>query len=120
MAAAIASSAKLAQTCRVAKSTKTCRRVVAVRAQSNAQRIQSIKNKVATAAITLPAMIVASPAFALVDDRLNGDGTGKVLGINDPAVGFAILGVFLTIWSLWFNGQKDLGDFEDESDGLSL
>jgi photosystem II PsbW protein len=91
--------------------------VVAVRAQGG---LQGLKAKAAAAAVTLPAMLVSSPAFALVDDRLNGDGTGKPLGINDPVLGFVIGGVFLTIWALWFNGQKDLGDFEDDNSGLSL
>jgi photosystem II PsbW protein len=57
---------------------------------------------------------------AQVDDRLNGDGTGKPFGVNDPALGWAIVGVGALMWTLWFNGQKDLGDFEDPDDGLNL
>ena len=55
-----------------------------------------------------------------VDDRLNGDGTGLPLGINDPALGFIFVGVCGTIWALYFNAQKDFGDFEDDESGLGL
>ena len=55
-----------------------------------------------------------------VDERLNGDGTGKPLGINDEQLVFAMVGVFTLVWSLWFNSQKDLGDFSDVDDGLKI
>lgn len=55
-----------------------------------------------------------------VDERLNGDGTGRPLGINDPTLGFVFFGVAGTIWSLYYFGQKDLGDFEDEDSGTRL
>lgn len=107
--------------------------------------MQQTLKKAALVASTLPAAIVASPAFALVrpnpnpqlfclgirlccadqvlrhvlcdvrlqvDDRLNGDGTGLVFGVNDPALGWALAGVFGTVWAVWFTSQKDLGDFE--------
>ncbi len=45
-----------------------------------------------------------------VDDRLNGDGTGLPVGVNDPALTTAILGAFFLVWVLWYNSQKDLGD----------
>lgn len=51
---------------------------------------------------------------------MNTDGTGKVLGVSDPILGFVMLGVFTTIWSLWFSAQKDLGDFEDKDAGLKI
>merc|ERR1712232_1015193 len=49
-------------------------------------------------------------ALALVDERLAGEGTGKFLGINDPALGAAIGITFFIIWALWFGSQKLLGD----------
>jgi photosystem II PsbW protein len=55
-----------------------------------------------------------------VDDRLNGDGTGRPFGVNDPALGWVIVGVAGAIWTLYFTSQKDLGDFEDPEDGLNL
>lgn len=36
-----------------------------------------------------------------MDDRLNGDGTGLAFGVNDPVLGWVILGVFSTIWTLY-------------------
>ena len=116
--------------------------VVVCKASSPAESFK----KIAAAAAILPAMIASSPAYALVrhgnrdspsrsgdldrsispsnlsqvDERLNGDGTGKPLGINDEQLVFAMVGVFTLIWSLWFNGQKDLGDFDDVDDGLKI
>lgn len=49
-----------------------------------------------------------------MDDRLNGDGVGLALGINDPAVGWAIGGVATLIWIIYFIAQRDFGDFEDK------
>lgn len=58
--------------------------------------------------------------LAQVDERLNGDGTGKPLGINDEQLVFAMVGVFTLVWSLWLTAQKDLGDFKDVDDGLKI
>lgn len=46
---------------------------------------------------------------------MNGDGTGRALGVNDPALGWTLFGVFSLVWALWYNGQKDLGDFDVSS-----
>lgn len=43
---------------------------------------------------------------------MNGDGTGRALGVNDPALGWTLFGVFSLVWALWYSGQKDLGDFD--------
>merc|ERR1712048_1107335 len=56
------------------------------------------------------AMTAGCEALALVDDRLAGEGTGKILGINDPALLGVIIGVFTTIWALYYFGSKDLTD----------
>ncbi|GFR45585.1 hypothetical protein Agub_g6979 [Astrephomene gubernaculifera] len=69
---------------------------------------------------TLPITLAASPAFALVDERMNGDGVGLPFGVNEPALGWALAGVFGVMWAVWFNGQRDLGDFEDNDSGLKL
>ncbi len=58
--------------------------------------------------------------FSQVDERLNGDGTGKPLGVNDEQQVFAMLGVFTLIWSLWYTSSKDLGDFGDKDAGLKI
>ena len=59
-----------------------------------------------------------------VDERLNGDGTGKVLGVGGPE-GWAILIVFGLVWSLYYAAQKQLGEGpknrgKGEDSGLSL
>jgi hypothetical protein len=41
-----------------------------------------------------------------VDDRLNGDGTGLIFGINDPALGSVLLIVPTLIFGLYFFGGK--------------
>ncbi|GIL78635.1 hypothetical protein Vretimale_6238 [Volvox reticuliferus] len=69
---------------------------------------------------TLPMTLASSPAWALVDERLNGDGTGLPFGVNEPALGWALTIVFGVMWAVWFTGQRDLGDFEDNDSGLKL
>ena len=54
-----------------------------------------------------------------VDERLNGDGAGIALGINEPILGFVMLGVFGSVWILYSLSAKSLGGQEEE-DGLSL
>jgi len=55
--------------------------VVVCRAQQ-----QNILAKAAAAGVSVPALLAAHPAFALVDERLAGEGTGKIFGINDGAL----------------------------------
>jgi photosystem II PsbW protein len=55
-----------------------------------------------------------------VDERLNGDGTGLPFGVNDPVLGWVIVGVAGLVWSLYFAAQKDFGNFEDDESGLGL
>eukprot|EP01023_Acetabularia_acetabulum_P020865 TRINITY_DN208_c0_g1_i10.p2 TRINITY_DN208_c0_g1~~TRINITY_DN208_c0_g1_i10.p2 ORF type:complete len:124 (-),score=23.68 TRINITY_DN208_c0_g1_i10:145-516(-) len=62
----------------------------------------------------------ALPAMAIVDDRMNGDGTGLIFGFNDSALFWAVLGTFSLIWILYFVSQPDLGGDEDDEAGLSL
>lgn len=59
-----------------------------------------------------------------VDERLNGDGTGKILGVGGIE-GWAILIVFTLVWSLFYASQKQLGDGpkgrgKGDDSGLSL
>merc|ERR1711904_598646 len=63
--------------------------------------------------------MISSPSKALVDDRLVGEGTGKGLGINDPILGWIIIGVFTTVWGLYYAATKELGG-QQEEDGLGL
>lgn len=59
-----------------------------------------------------------------VDDRLNGDGTGLPLGINDGALGIILATVPLAIFSLYFiAGKQDdsiIAGGKDDDSGLSL
>jgi photosystem II PsbW protein len=64
------------------------------------------------------------PAFAIVDDRLNGDGTGLPLGINDGALGIVLGSIPLGIFALYYIAGKQessivAGGKNDDS-GLSL
>ena len=58
----------------------------------------------------LDRMLTWGSRSSQVDERLNGDGTGKPLGVNDEQLVFAMVGVFTLVWSLWFSSQKDLGE----------
>ena len=65
-----------------------------------------------------------SSSFSQVDDRLGGEGTGKILGVSG-AEGWAFVVVPTIIWSLYWASQKDIGDGpksggEGEDSGLSL
>ncbi|GAX80106.1 hypothetical protein CEUSTIGMA_g7544.t1 [Chlamydomonas eustigma] len=95
-------------------------RTFAVRVVCKAQSTSETVKKVAASLAALPALIVSHPAFALVDERLNGDGTGKPLGVNDEQQVFAMVGVFTLIWGLWFTASRDLGDFSDKDAGLKI
>lgn len=58
-----------------------------------------------------------------VDERLNGDGTGLILGINDEILGFILLTIPALVFSQFFYAQKDDGiaaGGENDDSGLSL
>ena len=94
-----------------------CTHTGAVRCNAS---LQQQAKKAAAAIAAAPALLAASPAFAIVDERLNGDGTGLPFGVNDPTLGWVIVGVAGLVWAIFFNGQKDFGDFEDPDSGLDL
>lgn len=54
-----------------------------------------------------------------VDERMNGDGVGYALGVNQPILGWVIAGVFGLVWALYASSAKVFGG-QDEEDGLSL
>lgn len=88
-----------------------------------AQKSEQLAKKAAAAVAGLPALLAASPAFALVDDRLNGDGVGYALGVNEPILGWIIGGMATFIWIQYFLAQKDIEkgeNFEDNDSGLGL
>jgi hypothetical protein len=75
-------------------------------------------------ATTTSMLASAHPALAIVDDRLNGDGTGLPLGINDGALGIVLSTVPLLIFALYFTAGKRDGEIiaggENDDSGLSL
>merc|ERR1712217_362953 len=87
-----------------------------LRCQQDAARYAK---KVAGNAALLGGLMSGCDALALVDDRLNGDGAGIALGVNDPALGWVLVGVFTLVWSLYYAATKSLGGF-GEDDGLGL
>eukprot|EP00878_Enallax_costatus_P000048 GHUV01000059.1.p2 GENE.GHUV01000059.1~~GHUV01000059.1.p2 ORF type:complete len:118 (+),score=36.97 GHUV01000059.1:175-528(+) len=114
--------ARAAQRQTVAKATPASRKAMVVRGavKCQAQKSEVAKKAAAAAVAGLPALVAANPAFALVDDRLNGDGVGYALGISDPTLGWVIAGVASLIWIVYFIAQKDFGNFEDDESGVGL
>eukprot|EP00740_Mantoniella_antarctica_P007255 CAMPEP_0181349994 /NCGR_PEP_ID=MMETSP1106-20121128/1025_1 /TAXON_ID=81844 /ORGANISM="Mantoniella antarctica, Strain SL-175" /LENGTH=119 /DNA_ID=CAMNT_0023462429 /DNA_START=42 /DNA_END=401 /DNA_ORIENTATION=+ len=97
-----------------AKKTVVCK---AVQAKSFAAK------KVALSAAVTTLAAQALPALAVVDERLNGDGTGLIFGINDESLGFILLTVPVLIFSAFYGAQKDAGiqaGGDDDDSGLSL
>jgi photosystem II PsbW protein len=82
------------------------------------------KKSAAISATILATTAPVLPALAIVDDRLNGDGTGLPLGINDGALGIVLGVVPLGIFALYFTaGKQDsniIAGGKDDESGLSL
>ena len=78
--------------------------------------------KIEAAAIVGAVTLTSSPAFALVDKRLNGDGTRLPFGINDPILGWILVSVFGAVWAVFSQSTSSLGGGEEdgENGGLSL
>ena len=64
-------------------------------------------------------MSVTLKSTVQVDDRLGGEGTGKILGIGSGEQ-WAILGVFTLIWALYYAAGRDLGGDKGDDSGLTL
>jgi len=94
-----------------------------VRAQRCVTSAVSLKREAAKLA-SLVSAAQTLPALAIVDDRLNGDGTGLPLGINDGALGIILATVPLAVFSLYFiAGKQDasiVAGGKDDDSGLSL
>merc|ERR1712032_643316 len=78
------------------------------------------KKGVAISATIASTLAAATPALALVDERMNGDGVGLALGINDPALGWAILAVFSGVFGLYLSKGGYESDNKGDDSGLSL
>jgi photosystem II PsbW protein len=80
------------------------------------------KKAVLSAAVTSLAS-QALPALAVVDERLNGDGTGLIFGVNDESLGFILLLVPTLIFGHYTANTKDddiMAGGKDDDSGLSL
>merc|ERR1711977_30652 len=86
---------------------------------SQSPQFTGIGQRIAHCAVVAVSFMSSYSSKALVDDRLAGEGTGKGLGINDPILGWVILGVFTTVWALYTAATKELG-CQQEEDGLGL
>ena len=75
-------------------------------------------NSLMAAAAAACAATTASPAMALVDERLSTEGTGLPFGLSNNLLVWILLGVFALIWSLYIVYASSLE--EDEESGLSL
>jgi hypothetical protein len=40
--------------------------------------------------------------------------------VNEPVLGWVIVGVAGLVWAVYYAGQRDFGDFEDDESGLGL
>lgn len=57
-----------------------------------------------------------APQSPQVDDRLAGEGTGKILGINDPSQFWVIVGVFGAVWATYYVATRDVDGTENDDD----
>ena len=78
--------------------------------------------RVATGAATatVAAMAQAPAALAEVAPRMNGDGTGLILGVNEPILGWILISVFGLVWALYATSVKGISNNDDEDSGLFL
>ena len=107
-----------------AVSASAARKHVVTRASSSSSpakaSVASVAGKAALPALVASVSSFAAPALALVDDRMNGDGVGLPLGINDPALAIALASVATFVWSQYYLSQRDLGGDKGDDSGLSL
>merc|ERR1719421_1230203 len=80
-------------------------RAVACRAAG----LNQVQKVASTAAVALGTALASGPAQAVVESRMNGDGTHLILGVNDPILGVALLTVFGTVWALFSTSAAGFG-----------
>jgi len=84
------------------------------------ERLRNVVPQIQTAVVSGAVLLSTSPASALVDNRMNGDGVRLVLGVNEPILGWVLVGVFGTIWALYSQSTKELGGDKGDDSGMSL
>ncbi|CAN6327670.1 unnamed protein product [Urochloa humidicola] len=85
---------------------------------SNQQDGKALAAPAGASLLAAASAMTASPALALVDERMSTEGTGLSLGLSNNLLGWILLGVFGLIWSLYTVYTSTLD--EDEDSGLSL
>lgn len=96
------------------------RSMMVCRAQAQPAQKRVALGGLVGAAVALPSLLATHPALALVDERLNGDGTGQILGINDASLFWVLAIVFGLVWAAYYNSQRDLGGDKGDDSGLTL
>merc|ERR1712216_742752 len=102
----------------LARNTRVQKRTAAVKAAPVRVAVRKTAVVCKASSEKKAAVASAAPAFALVDERLNGDGVGYPLGISDPTFFWVIAGVFTLVWALFYTSS--VGGGESDEDGLSL
>ena len=84
----------------------------------------TLPTKVVLSAAVTSLATTALPALAVVDERLNGDGTGLIFGVNDESLGFILLTVPTLIFGLYYVANTTdaniMSGGKDDDSGLSL
>mmetsp|Transcript_7981 Transcript_7981/g.29532 ORF Transcript_7981/g.29532 Transcript_7981/m.29532 type:complete len:125 (-) Transcript_7981:4251-4625(-) len=118
----VISSVGIVRRCSAIKSQRSNKRVTVAMSVQTPQS-QVIFKKMIKSSIIASTMSVL-PALAIVDDRLNGDGTGLPLGINDGALGTVLATIPLVVFALYYAaGKQDasiIAGGKDDDSGLSL
>lgn len=86
--------------------------------ESNAEQVSGLP-QLAAAVTSAATMAYAHPVFALVDERLSGEGTGLGLGVSNPKLTWILVGVTAVVWAVFFTYSSRLPEGDDDS-GLSL
>ena len=98
--------------------------VAAVVSKSVVAKMPAMPKKAALSSAVAALAAQALPALAVVDERLNGDGTGLIFGVNDESLGFILLTVPTLIFGLYYVANTTdaniMSGGKDDDSGLSL
>nr|ACF24547.1 photosystem II reaction center W protein [Gymnochlora stellata] len=86
----------------------------------NTESLKNFQRNMAAVGLSATAALHQLPAEALVDARLNGDGAGIPLGINDSRLFFILAGVFTLVWAAYSTSVKGISNNDDDDSGLSI
>jgi photosystem II PsbW protein len=96
----------------------------AVTMRTSAPKSQVLFKRILNSTVLTSTLTSVLPALAIVDDRLNGDGTGLPLGINDGALGTILAAVPALVFALYYAAGKQessiIAGGKNDDSGLSL